>query len=879
MIVIKKRFLISTLLFLGLLIYVTINFGTKKINASSSIATISSNIYTVSDNGGGSAGTILGVPTNTAKTDFLLGLIKDDPNEIWDDSTIGDPVLNGDYLTVVSEDTFNQNIYTVIFSDVRTISSSTYVINGDESEGTITNVPTGVSKAVFLSNITKGNTNQIWDDSELQDPVQPGDKLSVLAQSQTEGRGLLYTVVVSNIATVSSDTLTIEDDENLNSYFTDVPEGMSKASFISAINPDGVNQTWDESGINDPVSHGDTLTVIAQDGVTEKNYYISRITLNNPPVASSVSIQGSPNLGQSLTGSYVYNDIDENIWTNLGQSTGITDGSVGDKKIILDDSGKIYVIFSDINYNQKISAMVYDQNSTSPSWQYLGERGFSEFAVTQTLDLAVDSNGVLYVAYFNGASGSPNKKPLVMKYDQNSINPIWSAVGTLGSLNYNAVISVTLKIDSSNVLYLSFNSVINQFGLNGAIVKKYDPSEQNPDWTIVGSEYFTAENISFLNLELDKYGVPYVGFEDFRDGVWTPSHASSMKYNSISNSWDYVGQRGGVSPDEIGYITLNINKTTNNLYAIYQDWRDTHPAPEDHAHLKSTVVKYNTSSFLWEPIGDEEFSSGIIGRPSIGSTEDDVVYVSYKDQGKKKGVVAKFDPSQTSPSWETLPYFSVGTNVDLDMTIGEDDVPYVAFADVLDNYKLKVIKLNTDFGDNEGHSIFQWYRDGIAISGATSINYVIQENDLGRTITFGVIPVAVSGAVNGDLVISSGLSISSASISNNNNLGVSGGSVNSPISLNNLINTNKPQLINKIIEKYYFNRNLKFGSFSEDVKRLQQYLNSSQFLVSKIGPGSIENETMFFGRLTKNAVIKFQKSNNLVPDGIVGPKTRSVINK
>jgi uncharacterized repeat protein (TIGR03803 family) len=70
---------------------------------------------------------------------------------------------------------------------------------------------------------------------------------------------------------------------------------------------------------------------------------------------------------------------------------------------------------------------------------------------------------------------------------------------------------------------------------------------------------------------------------------------------------------------------------------------------------------------------------------------------------------------------------------------------------------------------------------------------------------------------------------------------------------------------------------LKQGITSPEVKCLQQYLNTHGFPVSLTGPGSLGQETNFFGTKTKVAVVLFQKAHNLVPDGIVGPKTKAVM--
>jgi peptidoglycan hydrolase-like protein with peptidoglycan-binding domain len=57
----------------------------------------------------------------------------------------------------------------------------------------------------------------------------------------------------------------------------------------------------------------------------------------------------------------------------------------------------------------------------------------------------------------------------------------------------------------------------------------------------------------------------------------------------------------------------------------------------------------------------------------------------------------------------------------------------------------------------------------------------------------------------------------------------------------------------------------------EDVRELQKYLNSHGYLIAKTGDGSPGNETTFFGKGTKNALIRFQEahaSEILVPAGL-----------
>lgn len=66
--------------------------------------------------------------------------------------------------------------------------------------------------------------------------------------------------------------------------------------------------------------------------------------------------------------------------------------------------------------------------------------------------------------------------------------------------------------------------------------------------------------------------------------------------------------------------------------------------------------------------------------------------------------------------------------------------------------------------------------------------------------------------------------------------------------------------------KFVFTKFLKYGSRGDEVKQLQ----------IKLGGLTVDG---IFGNKTRLAVIAFQIKNLLVPDGLVGPKTRAALNK
>lgn len=105
---------------------------------------------------------------------------------------------------------------------------------------------------------------------------------------------------------------------------------------------------------------------------------------------------------------------------------------------------------------------------------------------------------------------------------------------------------------------------------------------------------------------------------------------------------------------------------------------------------------------------------------------------------------------------------------------------------------------------------------------------------------------------------------------------------NSQLASNNQSNTNTQPSNNTNNQqtKFTFTKNLKLGMRDEQVKKLQQFLNSNGYPISKSGIGSLGKETTYFGIATRNALIKYQLANKIKPAvGYFGPVTRGFVNK
>ena len=89
---------------------------------------------------------------------------------------------------------------------------------------------------------------------------------------------------LSNVATVSSSIYSVGA-----STISNVPSGTSKADFLAALTKNETHQTWNETGITDPVATGNTLLVTAEDGTTVVTYTVS-VNTTPPATLSSITI-------------------------------------------------------------------------------------------------------------------------------------------------------------------------------------------------------------------------------------------------------------------------------------------------------------------------------------------------------------------------------------------------------------------------------------------------------------------------------------------------------------------------------------------------------------------------------------------------------------
>jgi subtilisin family serine protease len=110
---------------------------------------------------------------------------------------------------------FTLTVISLPASVVASVTSTIYpVSSGVTNSETITNIPFETSKSTFLSNLTKGDSNQTWNETNISDPVVSGNTLVVTAQDGTST--ITYTITVNPAPDLVAPIITLNGSSSVN---------------------------------------------------------------------------------------------------------------------------------------------------------------------------------------------------------------------------------------------------------------------------------------------------------------------------------------------------------------------------------------------------------------------------------------------------------------------------------------------------------------------------------------------------------------------------------------------------------------------------------------------------------------------------------------
>ena len=283
----------------------------------SSDATISSSIYTMDQRDL----TIGLIPVNTSKASLLAGLIKNHPNQIWDDSNIKDPVATGDTLVVTAQDqktklTYIINVDTVTWTqgwvDSFIPATKFHLHDGDflPDQEQWCAVYYGVFRDTYPR---QNNGNELggmpcgdayggigtYKYADMVDYSIPGEYDIYLSFCEGHNCGTWHDARVGDYYRLYFDgsawsplagtdtTIKFNDPAyTVNESIITVPFGTSKNSLLGAIIP-ATGATINSDNVSDPVATSNTFVVSSQGGVVKATYTIT--VSPDPLIAAKVT--------------------------------------------------------------------------------------------------------------------------------------------------------------------------------------------------------------------------------------------------------------------------------------------------------------------------------------------------------------------------------------------------------------------------------------------------------------------------------------------------------------------------------------------------------------------------------------------------------------
>jgi hypothetical protein len=275
----------------------------------------------------------------------------------------------------------------------------------------------------------------------------------------------------------------------------------------------------------------------------------------------------------------------------------------------------------------------------------------------------------------------PENRPCIAYQDQTALGghaavlrfdgAQWSSIGTPGQASLGDAWYDPLRFDDAGNLFLASRD----YAVGGRLSVRTFPAN-GPVWVSVGPNAASPDQAHYTALAVGPGGVPYVAYAD--RGATPRDRPSVARFDSASNSWQYVGAQG-ITAEPSSYNSLAFD-SHGTLYTAFADrsWLDSSGAG------KATVMRWDAASASWSPVGVPGFSPQGVANLVLAIDALDRPHVAYY-RFHNSLVVMRFDGA----SWVQLGGSASGADRPavesegwrqwLSLCFDSQDRPYVAY--------------------------------------------------------------------------------------------------------------------------------------------------------------------------------------------------------
>jgi len=338
-----------------------------------------------------------------------------------------------------------------------------------------------------------------------------------------------------------------------------------------------------------------------------------------------------------------------NTWMIVGEVEASGSSSAAGLALAFAPDNMPWVVIEDDSNADKVSVKKYDGSN----WIYVGQQGFSQNAIVSA-DLGFDNAGTPFVIFNKQGPGNDVE---IRRLAAGGTS--WQTVGNSPSIGASNNINVSMLFKSNGTPVVGFDDT-------GIWVKAsvMQWNELSSEWERLGTKGYSAGDADRASIAVDELDHVYTVY---RDEI-NDDRISMMKHDG--SSWEYVGQPG-FSADTVEYPSMAIG-LNNAPYVAYQD--------EGNGN-KAVVQRYNGNT--WEFVGANGFSTGEAFDLSIATGPTGMPFVVFGDATTYGLIVMKFDgqdwvqEGNISIPANHFPYFS-------DIVVNQNGKIYVAYT----NYDL-----------------------------------------------------------------------------------------------------------------------------------------------------------------------------------------------